>query len=230
MEMEQFHTAYHTGRSGDEPLHARSPLRLRLALAGFGLAAAIAGIVVFTLADVPALVGVFAALAVLAVADAAVVLRHIHAGSDYQPGPEVPPYRPRRRTTAAKPPAKHEVAPGRRHAAYLWAAFAALVLIINAWTWIADMSTAAAAVLSIVAAVLLPLGVLSANVGSPTLQGNSVPGTGEGEAGAASEPAARPETRSEHARFEERRPEPEPAETAHPRHHRHRHLVGSSHR
>lgn len=230
--MEQFHTGYHTGRSGDEPLHARSPLRLRLGLAGFGLAAAIAGIVVFALTDVPALVGVFAALAVLAVADAAVVLRHIHAGSDYQPGPEVPPYRPLRRTNAAKTPAAHQVAPRRRHATFLWAAFAALVLIINAWTWIADLSTAAAAVLSIVAAVLLPVGVASANVGSPALQGNSVPGTGESETGAESAYATRPGARPEQVQSEDVRPAAEPSGsgTAHSRH-RHRHLAGtSSHR
>jgi len=223
--MEQFHTGYHTGRSGDEPLHARSPLRLRLALAGFGLAAAIAGIVVFSLTDVPALVGVFAALAVLAVVDAAVVLRHIHAGSDYQPGPEVPPYRPRRKTTSATAPAAHQVAPRRRHATFLWAAFAALVLIINAWTWIADMSTAAAAVLSIVAAALLPIGVAAANVGSPALQGNTVPGTGESETGTASEPSA-----GAQARPEQSRPEPESSKATHSKH-RHRHLVGTaSHR
>jgi Family of unknown function (DUF6343) len=175
--MVEFHAAFQTGRSGDEPMHARSPLRLRLGLAGFGLVSAIAGIVVFAIVNVPALVGVFAALAVLAVADAAIVLRHIHAGADYQPGPEVPPYRPQRRTRISSAPEHPEAAPERRHARFFWAAAVALVLIINAWTWISSVSTGAAAVLSIIAAVLLPLGVITANAGSPALRGNSVPDT-----------------------------------------------------
>ncbi|HWG01334.1 MAG TPA: DUF6343 family protein [Trebonia sp.] len=83
-----------TGRSGDEPRHARSPLRLRLGLAGFGLACAVAGIVIFAVLGVPPMVGVFAALVVVALVDGAVVMRHIRAGGRYQPGPEVPPYRP----------------------------------------------------------------------------------------------------------------------------------------
>ena len=141
--MVEFHAAFQTGRSGDEPMHARSPLRLRLGLAGFGLASAIAGIVVFAIVNVPALVGIFAALAVLAVADAAIVLRHIHAGADYQPGPEVPPYRPPRRTRTSSAPEHPEAAPERRHARFFWAAAVALVLIINAWTWISSVSTGA---------------------------------------------------------------------------------------
>ena len=71
----ELHTELHIGRSGDEPLHARSPLRLRLGLTGVGMADAIAGIVLFTVVDVPAMVGVFAALAVLAVVDAVVIVR-----------------------------------------------------------------------------------------------------------------------------------------------------------
>jgi hypothetical protein len=211
--MAEFHAPFQTGRSGDEPMHARSPLRLRLGLAGFGLAAAIAGIVVFAVTDVPALVGVFAALAVLAVVDAAIVARHIHAGADYQPGPEVPPYRPPRRTRVSSAPEHPEAAPERRHARFFWAAAVALVLIINAWTWISSVSTGAAAVLSIVAALLLPLGVITANAGSPTLRGNSIPDTevdsateGEGDAEAelesesesASQSTAEPGTRRTH--------------------------------
>lgn len=192
------HAPFQTGRSGDEPMHARSPLRLRLGLAGFGLAAAIAGIVVFAVTDVPALVGVFAALAVLAVVDAAIVARHIHAGADYQPGPEVPPYRPPRRTRLSSAPEHPEAAPERRHARFFLAAAVALVLIINAWTWVSNISAGAAAVLSIIAALLLPLGVITANAGSPTLRGNSIPDT-EVESATESEPGpeAAPESETE---------------------------------
>ena len=228
--MVEFHSAFQTGRSGDEPMHARSPLRLRLALTGFGLLAAIAGIVVFALVDVPALMGVFAAFAALSIVDAAIVLRHINAGADYQPGREVPPYRPRPRGRISSAPAHPEAAPGRRHARFLWAAAAALVLIINAWTWISSISTAAAALLSIIAGALLLLGVFATNIGSPALRGNSVPDTEDEfateypdwdrDAVAESEPESEPESAREQA------PEPEP-ESKH-RSHRSRHAV--SHR
>jgi Family of unknown function (DUF6343) len=192
--MAEFHAAFQTGRSGDEPMHARSPLRLRLGLAGFGLASAIAGIVLFAVVNVPALVGVFAALAALTVVDAAIVLRHIRAGADYQPGREVPPYRPPRRTRISSAPEHPEAGPERRHARFFWAAAVALVLIINAWTWVSSVSTGAAAVLSIVAALLLPLGVITANAGSPTLHGNSVP---ESDVDAATESEQEPESEPE---------------------------------
>lgn len=169
---------FHTGRSGDEPLHARSPLGLRLGLAGFGLACAIAGIVVFTLADVPALVGVFAALAVVAVVDSAVIVRHLHSGAAFQPVPGTPPYRPPDEDAAPPPPPS--VPPARRrHALFIWAAVAALVLVVNAWTWVQALSTGWATILSIVAGLLLLFGVVSSNTGSTALRGNSVPGTDE---------------------------------------------------
>src|SRR3982074_1455913 len=40
---------HHRIRSGDEPVHARSPLRLRLGLALTGLANGLAGVIVFAL-------------------------------------------------------------------------------------------------------------------------------------------------------------------------------------
>lgn len=96
---------FQTGRSGDEPMHARSPLRLRLVLAGVGLAFAIAGIILFAALDEPALIGVFAAVALFTIIDGAIVLAHIRAGDRYQPGPEVPPYRQRHvdRIVTARP-------------------------------------------------------------------------------------------------------------------------------
>lgn len=166
--------AFNTGRSGDEPVHARSALHLRLLLAGFGLVCGIGGIVLFAVLGIPALLGLFAALAAIAAVNSAVVLRHIRAGADYQPGPEVPPYRP---APAARAPARArpEVPPGRRHARYIAAATVTLVFVINAWTWIWRFSVTASVVLSIVAGVVLLVGVVASNTGSPALRGNAIP-------------------------------------------------------
>ncbi|MFE6685387.1 DUF6343 family protein [Streptomyces sp. NPDC057743] len=81
-------------RSGDEPLHARSPLRMRFGLALWGLLWAIAGAVAFVMADRPQWAAACAALAALAATDLALVIRHIHQGPHYQPGRDVPPYEP----------------------------------------------------------------------------------------------------------------------------------------
>ena len=166
--------AFQTGRSGDEPLHARSALRLRLFLAGFGLACGIAGIVLFAVLSIPALLGLFAALAAVASVNIAVVVRHMRAGAAYQPGPEVPPYRPA--PAERKPrPVRPEVSPRRRHARFIVAAIVTLVLIVNAWAWIWRLSVAASVALTIVAGVALLIGVVASNAGSPALRGNAIP-------------------------------------------------------
>jgi hypothetical protein len=169
---------FQTGRSGDEPMHARSPLGLRLWIAGAGLVAAIAGIIVFALEDVPALVAVFAAFAALTVVDSAIIVRHIRAGDEYQPTPARPPYRlpdgDRQPPPPLHPPTLH-----RRHTLFIWTAAASLVLLINAWAWIEHFSVAWATILSIVAGLLLLFGVLTANTGSALLDGNTVPGAAE---------------------------------------------------
>jgi len=81
-------------RTGSEPVQARSPLRLRLALAVFGLVWAVGGAVGFAVAHHPGWAAVFAVLALLAAADAAVVVHRMRQGAHYQPGRDVPPYRP----------------------------------------------------------------------------------------------------------------------------------------
>lgn len=167
--------SFQTGRSGDEPVHARSALHLRLALAGFGLACGIGGVVLFAVLNIPALLGLFAALAVFAAVNCAVVLRHIRAGADYQPGPEVPPYRPSPARETTTRPSRPEVSPARRHMRFIVAAIGTMVLVINAWAWIWRFSVTASVVLTIVAGVLLLLGVIASNTGSPALRGNAVP-------------------------------------------------------
>ncbi|MGW1378098.1 DUF6343 family protein [Streptomyces sp. NPDC002446] len=83
-------------RSGDEPLHARSPLRMRCGLALWGLLCAVAGAVAFVNVGRPAWAAACAAVAMVAVMDLAMVIRHIHQGPHYQPGKEIPPYEPDR--------------------------------------------------------------------------------------------------------------------------------------
>ncbi|MGD3104876.1 DUF6343 family protein [Streptomyces sp. YGL11-2] len=83
-------------RTGNEPLHARSPLRMRCGLALWGLLWAIAGTVAFVMAGRPQWAAACAALALVAATDLAMVIRHIHQGPHYQPGRDIPPYEPDR--------------------------------------------------------------------------------------------------------------------------------------
>ncbi|ANZ19336.1 DUF6343 family protein [Streptomyces noursei] len=83
-------------RSGDEPLHARSPLRIRCGLALWGLLWAVAGTVAFVMAGRPQWAAACAALAAIAAADLVMVIRHIRQGPHYQPGRNIPPYEPDR--------------------------------------------------------------------------------------------------------------------------------------
>ncbi|MEU6893563.1 DUF6343 family protein [Streptomyces sp. NPDC046557] len=81
-------------RTGNEPVTARSPLRLRLWLSLWGLLWAAGGAAVFALAGRPGWAAACGALAVLAAVDLIVVVHHIRQGPHYQPGRDVPPYEP----------------------------------------------------------------------------------------------------------------------------------------
>jgi hypothetical protein len=81
-------------RTGYEPLEARSPLRLRLGLAVCGVVWGIAAAVGFAAFGQPGWAAVCAVIAALAVVDTAVVVHRIRQGPHYQPGRDVPPYRP----------------------------------------------------------------------------------------------------------------------------------------
>ncbi|MEO3763701.1 DUF6343 family protein [Streptomyces sp. B8F3] len=94
-------------RSGDEPVHARSPLRMRFWLALWGTLWMIAGTVFFVAVDHPVWAGVTAALALITAIDIAVVVRHIRQGSRFQPGREVPPYEPVRKGEEPHEPTHH---------------------------------------------------------------------------------------------------------------------------
>lgn len=159
-------------RSGDEPMHARSPLRLRLILAALGLACAIAGVVLFALLGSPRFVALFAVIGAITVVDIAIIVRHMREGEGFQPGPEVRPHRPDLPSTAeesAVPPVAAHV----RHRRYAAAAIAALFVIINAWTWVWTLSMVWAWILSLFAAVVLLVGVIASSADSPIVRGGA---------------------------------------------------------
>uniref|UniRef100_A0AAU2JMR7 DUF6343 family protein n=1 Tax=Streptomyces sp. NBC_00049 TaxID=2903617 RepID=A0AAU2JMR7_9ACTN len=83
-------------RSGNEPVTARSALRLRFWLSLWGLIWSAAGAAAFVLAGRSGWAAACAVVFVLAAVDLAVVLRHIHQGPHYQPGRDIPPYEPPR--------------------------------------------------------------------------------------------------------------------------------------
>ena len=149
-------------RSGDEPMHARSPLRLRLGLALFGVACGVAGVVVFALTGHAPLVALFAVLGVVAVVDAGVVARHIRQGPHYQPGPDVPPYRP---VEADRPPRREPrpVPAGRRTREDLLLMGTCLLLLVIAWVALRPISTAAAVAVTLLAMVIPPAAAIVAN-------------------------------------------------------------------
>ncbi|MFJ8930364.1 MULTISPECIES: DUF6343 family protein [unclassified Streptomyces] len=83
----------HLIRTGDEPVTARSPLRLRLGLALFGLVWTVFGTVAFLLAHRPGWALACGILWLITTVDLFMILRHIRQGPHYQPGRNVPPYR-----------------------------------------------------------------------------------------------------------------------------------------
>ncbi len=171
MEPRRHHEAWeHRPRTGDEPMHARSPLRMRLVLACTGLANGLLGVGIFGfwLRSLPFAV-FFGAVTVIALGNIAVVLRHIRQGPHFQPGPEVPPYHPvdpePEPIEAPKP-----ASPTRRRVRYVVMMSLCLLLLIMAWTWVRFYSVFAAGIMSLVAALMPPLAAMVANADSPILR------------------------------------------------------------
>ena len=151
-------------RSGDEPGHARSPLRLRLSLAGFGLLVSVlSALVVRTVAPL-AVVLLFVLIAVIAAVDLVIIGRRLRQGAHFQPGPTVPPYRPvepEPRVVRIRSP----LTESDRMRRYLILMIVCLTLIVLAWFWVRLYSTVLAVGMSMVAAVLPPIAVIVANFG-----------------------------------------------------------------
>jgi hypothetical protein len=179
-------------RTGNEPSTARSPLRLRLGLALFGLVTSVAAVGLLAGRAPLVFVLLFAALGLSAAVDVAVVLRHLRQGPHFQPGPQIPPYRaaepePRR------PREKRVVDEGTRIRRYLTLMASCLVLITLAWTLVRQVSVPAAVVMSIVAAVLPPVAVFVANYGVNLPEESADENRGTGRATGGGREPTRPE-------------------------------------
>jgi Family of unknown function (DUF6343)/Protein of unknown function (DUF3099) len=153
-------------RGGGEPIQARSALRLRVALAMFGLVCAVIGAVALRLIGQIGWMIAFIVLGVIAAVDLVVVAARIRQGPHYQPDAAVPPYRPvdpppepRRH----RPPAALET----RKRRYLLLMGLCLTLFVLAWAWVRHYSPAAAVVMTIIATGIPPLAVIVANANSP---------------------------------------------------------------
>ncbi|GGR51207.1 hypothetical protein GCM10010251_80410 [Streptomyces aurantiogriseus] len=81
-------------RTGSEPTTARSALRLRLWLTVWGLLWAIFGTAAFALAGRLGWAIACGVLWLVITVDLAMILKHVRQGPHYQPGRDVPPYRP----------------------------------------------------------------------------------------------------------------------------------------
>jgi hypothetical protein len=81
-------------RTGNEPTQARSPLRLRFALTLWGLVWAVGGTVAFAEVGRSGWAIACGVLATVAAVDLAIIVHHIHQGPHWQPGRDIPPYRP----------------------------------------------------------------------------------------------------------------------------------------
>jgi Flp pilus assembly protein TadB len=149
-------------RSGDEPIHARSPVRLRLGLALFGLVTTAAAAVLFVLVGHPGVAIAFAVVAVLAAVDVVVASVRIRQGPHFQPGPDVPPYRPVDRQRPERR-ARDPVPLRTRRRVYTAMMGVCVTLILLAWVWIRLVSTTAAIAMSAVAAVIPPVAAVVAN-------------------------------------------------------------------
>jgi hypothetical protein len=149
-------------RSGDEPAHARSPLRLRLVLAVFGLACGVVGALLFAALEAWPLAVLFAALGAVAAVDAGVVRTRIRQGPHWQPGPDVPPYRPVA-PTPAPPEPRHHIPAGHRTREYLLLMSTCLGLLLLAWVALRPISTTAAVAVTVVAMAIPPIAAIKAN-------------------------------------------------------------------
>ncbi|MEU4654253.1 DUF6343 family protein [Streptomyces sp. NPDC023723] len=81
-------------RTGSEPATARSALRARLWLSVWGEVWTVFGTVAFVLVGRPGWAAACAALWLVVTVDLAVVLRRLRQGPHWQPGRDIPPYRP----------------------------------------------------------------------------------------------------------------------------------------
>ena len=152
----------HRIRSGDEPMHARSPLRMRLTMALIGVASAIGGVVFFLTQHAVGFIVFCAVVGFVALVDAIIVMRHIRQGPHWQPGRDIPPYRP----VEDPGDVPEQRAPWSQHTreqVYFVMMGTCLVLFVLAWTVVRLFSPGLAIGMSVVAAIIPPFAVMLAN-------------------------------------------------------------------
>ena len=151
-------------RSGDEPMHARSPLRMRLTMALIGVASAVGGVIFFATQHAVGFIVFCAVIGLAALVDALVVARHIRQGPHWQPGRDIPPYRPVEGPREQEADARQSpLSQHTREQVYLAMMGTCLVLITLAWTVVRLFSPGLAIAMSAVAAVIPPFAVMVAN-------------------------------------------------------------------
>jgi hypothetical protein len=126
------------------------------------------GIFGFWLRTLPFLV-VFAALTLISLVNIVVVIVRIRQGAHFQPGRDVPPYRPVDPAPHRQAPPK-PITPRRRYQRYFLIMGVCMLLIVLAWTWVRFYSVLAAGIMSGVAALLPPLAAVMTNADSPILR------------------------------------------------------------
>jgi len=152
-------------RTGDEPLHARSALGLRLALtlAGFVCWAVAAAIMLVAGEGVLALV--FGLIAVLALVNTGVVVHRMRQGPHWQPTRSTPPYHPLDEDRPQPPLPRAPVSERTRARRYLVLMGICLGLLVLAWGFVRLWSVPLAVAMSMVAMVLPPIAAVIANSG-----------------------------------------------------------------
>ncbi|MFF5636666.1 DUF6343 family protein [Streptomyces sp. NPDC012825] len=81
-------------RTGNEPVTARSPLRMRFWLSVWGLLWAAFGTVAFAVVNRPGWAAACGVLFLVVLVDLVLVVRRMRQGAHWQPGRNVPPYDP----------------------------------------------------------------------------------------------------------------------------------------
>lgn len=153
-------------RTGDEPMHARSALGLRLALTLAGFACWALAAVIMLSAGERMLALVFGLVAVVAAVNAGFVVRRLRQGPHWQPTPATPPYRPvdEDRPRSPRPP-REPVSEQTRARRYLVIMGICIGLLVLAWGVVRLWSVPLAVGMSLVAMVLPPIAAVVANAG-----------------------------------------------------------------
>lgn len=153
-------------RTGDEPIHARSALGLRLALTLAGFACWAVAAVIMLAAGERVLAGVFGLIAALAGVNAGFVVHRIRQGPHWQPTRSTPPYRPVQEDRPRPPhPRPAPVSERTRTRRYLVIMGVCVGLLVLAWGVVRLWSVPVAVGMSVVAMVLPPIAALVANAG-----------------------------------------------------------------